>query len=117
MQNRINKSRRSFLFLNAISFSWVTAASVGAALGAVAFIRPSVRPAPEIQVPQAVVDARWEQMVSDIRGLADSFDGEVGIYIKDLRTGKTFRHNADRPFQSPGHGGPHGRSRSWSPQP
>lgn len=100
MNQRPPKSRRSFLFVNAVSFSWVIAASVGAALGAVVFIRPGLRPPPVPKIPAPVVDARWEQMVSNISSMAGTFDGDVGIYIKDLKTGRTFRHNDNRRFLS-----------------
>ncbi len=92
------KKRGSFLFLKAISFSWIFAASVGAALGAAVFMHPSIHPGPAVLPPAAIVDARWEHMIARISELTDGFDGEVGIYIKDLNTGRIYRHNDDRRF-------------------
>lgn len=49
----------------------------------------------------ASVDAsliRWNNMVSNITSMVSSYPGEVGLYIKDLRSGRTFYHNAERKF-------------------
>lgn len=98
MNDGLIKKRRSFLFLNAISFSWVFAASVGAALGAAVFMRPGLQAPTVTQAPATIIDARWEHMAARISELTGGFDGDVGIYIKDLNTGRTYRHNEDRRF-------------------
>ena len=45
-------------------------------------------------------DLRWTEMVSVLDREIDAYDGRVGVYIKDLRTGKTYERNADKPFVS-----------------
>lgn len=43
-------------------------------------------------------DSQWNEMVSNITQIAQTYNGEVGLYIKDLKTGRTFEHNADQRF-------------------
>jgi len=45
-------------------------------------------------------DPRWKEMVTTISTILDNYDGEVGVYIKDLKTGKVFEKNADQKFLS-----------------
>jgi beta-lactamase class A len=45
-------------------------------------------------------DLRWEGMISSLNERVSHFDGDVGIFIKDLRTGRTFEHNSNRRFLS-----------------
>lgn len=45
-----------------------------------------------------VSDARWDRMVQNIQGVAERYNGDVGILIKDLKTGRTFEYNVDRTF-------------------
>lgn len=45
-------------------------------------------------------DTRWVQMTGAIGDIVGSYDGEVGLYIKDLKTGRTFERNADQTFVS-----------------
>jgi beta-lactamase class A len=40
----------------------------------------------------------FEQVESELRTLVDGFNGDVGIYVKHLRTGKTIEINADTVF-------------------
>jgi len=55
---------------------------------------------------QAVLEAvgiqssQWREMSEDLSGLVASYEGEVGIYIKDLGTGRTIEMNADENFIS-----------------
>jgi beta-lactamase class A len=37
-------------------------------------------------------------MVSNITSVVSSYNGEVGLYIKDLKSGRTFYHNAEKRF-------------------
>ncbi len=43
-------------------------------------------------------DIQWDSMVKTINSVADEFDGDVGIYIKDLKTGQIYERRADQPF-------------------
>jgi len=43
-------------------------------------------------------DTQWREMVQAINGVTDSYDGEVGIYIKNIQTGQIFERNADQKF-------------------
>lgn len=49
---------------------------------------------------QSLHDPRWDQMISQITDRVDGYKGEVGLYIKDLRSGRTFERQADQPFVS-----------------
>jgi beta-lactamase class A len=44
------------------------------------------------------IDAKWDQMVANIQQTVNNYNGDVGIYIKDLKTGRTFEHNTDHTF-------------------
>jgi len=48
--------------------------------------------------PEVVRDARWDGMVGTISTMVDRYPGEVGLYIKDLKNGRSFEHNADQRF-------------------
>lgn len=41
---------------------------------------------------------RWNNMVSNITSTVSGYNGEVGLYIKDLKSGRTFHHNAEKKF-------------------
>ncbi len=43
-------------------------------------------------------DAAWDKMTSRLETMADHYPGRVGIYLKDLRTGRTWTHNPDDLF-------------------
>ena len=51
-------------------------------------------------VPIQADDRRWAQMIGSISGVISHYDGDVGLYIKDLKTGRTFEKDADKPFVS-----------------
>jgi beta-lactamase class A len=51
-----------------------------------------------IQVP--IQNDRWDEMVATLAPIVDNYEGDVGLYIKDLKTGHTFERNADKPFVS-----------------
>jgi beta-lactamase class A len=44
--------------------------------------------------------SRWLDFNERLRVLSDNYKAKVGIYIKDLKTGKTWEYNADRLFRS-----------------
>jgi beta-lactamase class A len=43
-------------------------------------------------------DLLWKKLETRVRGIADKFDGVMGVAILDLTDGRTFSHNADRVF-------------------
>jgi beta-lactamase class A len=45
-------------------------------------------------------DPRWTQVVASLEDVIHQYNGEVGLYLKDLKTGKTFEFNADERFAS-----------------
>lgn len=45
-------------------------------------------------------NTRWQEMCKSITEMAYDYDGDVAIYIKDLKSGKVFETHADRPFVS-----------------
>ena len=63
-----------------------------------------VRLAPPVEVKKTVdaplKDAEWLEMVASLEKASAAYPGHVGIYIKDLQTGKTWEYNADRLFPS-----------------
>jgi len=44
--------------------------------------------------------SRWDDFNEKLRTLADNYPARVGIYIKDLKTGRVWEYNADRLFRS-----------------
>lgn len=60
------------------------------------------RPQATFIIPTAeqIAEERWNETMAGIRQMVETYDGEVGLYIKDLNTGRTFEHNSDRPFIS-----------------
>ena len=45
-------------------------------------------------------DTNWEDMIETIEVSVGSYPGEVGIYIKDLKTGQVYERNSDDRFLS-----------------
>lgn len=45
-------------------------------------------------------DQRWEKMVNSVSETIGQYKGEVGLYIKDIETGRLFEYNSNRPFVS-----------------
>ena len=62
----------------------------------------SFEPQPETKkvVEAPLKDAEWQAMVLGLDKLSRAYRGRVGIYIKDLETGKTWDYNSDRLFPS-----------------
>lgn len=46
------------------------------------------------------VDERWLKLVANVSDASNRYGDDLAIYIKDLRTGQVFEHNADKPFVS-----------------
>lgn len=77
---------------------WAWASLVGATLAFFLFARP-LRTASAVTTPEpSLVDQRWDRMVASITERTSNYPGEVGIYIKDLSTGRTYELNSHRPF-------------------
>jgi len=47
-----------------------------------------------------LLDAKWTELEKDIRRSLLNFQGELGLVIKDFRTGRTILRDPDRPFPS-----------------
>src|SRR5581483_11161267 len=43
-------------------------------------------------------DEKWNRMISEIRQKADQYNGDVGVYIKNLKTGRAFEYHTDHTF-------------------
>ena|GEM_PF-860251 len=51
-------------------------------------------------VENPIKDGEWREMVVSLEELASAYSGHVGIYIKDMETGKIWEYNPDRLFPS-----------------
>lgn len=81
------------------SVSWWWAGLVFFLSGFYFFGRPSK--AVTMGVPAApAADSRWDRMVENVQNVAASYNGDVGVYIKDLKTGRTFEYHTDHTFIS-----------------
>jgi beta-lactamase class A len=75
--------------------SWMWAAGV---LGLFVFFL-AAKPKQQNVVEQTpAFDPTWGQMQQSLNDVADNYDGEVGIYIKNLKTGDVFEKHADQRF-------------------
>ena len=54
----------------------------------------------ELSSKNEVDKEKWEDLTLKLRSLCESYKGNVGIYLKDLRTGRTWEYNSDRLFIS-----------------
>src|SRR5262245_29803112 len=43
-------------------------------------------------------DQKWNQLISDIKMKAERYNGDVGIYLKDLKSGRVFEYRTDQTF-------------------
>lgn len=48
----------------------------------------------------AAEDAAWQDMVGDLNGQVSRYQGRVGIYLKDMKTGRVWTYHADDLFPS-----------------
>ncbi len=65
------------------------------------FVFVAVKPdknAAEDAAPTQVAEPSWLQMEAAISDAVQTYDGDVGVYIKNLKTGYVFERNADRQF-------------------
>jgi beta-lactamase class A len=78
--------------------SWWWTAPLLLILGILLFgkIRAQEPPPP----PALQNDEKWDRMVSDIRQKAEQYNGDVGVYIKSLKTGRVFEYHTDHTFVS-----------------
>ena len=59
---------------------------------------PKEEPKKIVEVP--IKDGEWQEMTSGLANVSASYRGNVGIYLKDIQTGKTWEYNPDRLFPS-----------------
>ncbi|OGR68423.1 MAG: hypothetical protein A2081_04605 [Elusimicrobia bacterium GWC2_61_19] len=59
---------------------------------------PAVDEKKQVEFP--IRDDEWTAMTGGLEKVSDAYRGRVGIYIKDLHTGKVWEYNADRLFPS-----------------
>ena len=84
-------------------FSLLLAAAGGAFVyytGASLIRSLAPQPEPRKVVEAPIKDAEWQAMVESLDKLSRSYRGRVGIYIRDLETGKTWAYNAEKLFPS-----------------
>ncbi len=58
------------------------------------------REPPRKVVESPLREAEWGELVSGLEKLSREYRGRVGIFIRDLETGRTWDYNADRKFPS-----------------
>jgi beta-lactamase class A len=51
-------------------------------------------------VDSPIRDEEWREMVSGLEKISGAYSGRVGIYLKDIHTGRVWEYNADRLFPS-----------------
>lgn len=51
-------------------------------------------------IENPINDAEWQTMVSGLEDLAYNYPSHVGVYLKDLNTGRIWEYNPDRLFPS-----------------
>jgi beta-lactamase class A len=59
---------------------------------------PSMSAAPQPEMHPEAHDAAWDKMTSALDALSSRYPGRVSIFIRDLKTGKTWMHNPDDLF-------------------
>lgn len=77
-----------------ISWWWIPPATVLVAMFLFGKARSHDIPAKT----QLQTDQKWERMVGEIRQKAEHYNGDVGVYIKNLKTGRAFEYNTDHTF-------------------
>lgn len=58
----------------------------------------TIGPAADLQQILSPQDAQWDSMIRELDNLATRYSGRVAIYIKDLKTGRTWMHHPDDLF-------------------
>ncbi len=59
---------------------------------------PTIGPAPTPTIAPDPRDVQWEEMTGELGKMATKYPGRVSIYLKDLKTGKTWMHHPDDLF-------------------
>lgn len=62
--------------------------------------RTSIGPAPVPSMSPHPRDVEWEKMTGSLGKMAERYPGRVAIYLKDMKTGRTWTHHADDLFPS-----------------
>lgn len=62
--------------------------------------RTSIGPAPVPTMSPHPRDVEWEKMTGSLGKMAERYPGRVAIYLKDMKTGRTWTHHADDLFPS-----------------
>ncbi len=60
----------------------------------------SIGPAPAPSMSPHPRDVQWEKMTGSLGRMAERYPGRVAIYLKDMKTGRTWTHHADDLFPS-----------------
>ena len=60
--------------------------------------RTTIGPAPAPSISPHPRDVQWETMTASLGKMAERYPGRVAIYLKDLKTGRTWTHHADDLF-------------------
>ena len=58
----------------------------------------TIGPAPAPSIAPHPRDVQWETMTGSLAKMAERYPGRVAIYLKDLKTGRTWTHHADDLF-------------------
>jgi beta-lactamase class A len=61
-------------------------------------VQTSIGPAPAPSMAPHPRDVQWETMTDSLAKMAERYPGRVAIYLKDLKTGRTWTHHADDLF-------------------
>jgi beta-lactamase class A len=64
------------------------------------YLRTKTGDEKKLQIKSYYDLSRWDDFNEKLRTLADNYPARVGIYIKDLKTGRVWEYNADRLFRS-----------------
>ena len=59
---------------------------------------PSIGPAPTPTIAPDPREVKWEMMTSELAKMAEKYPGRVAIYLKDLKSGRTWMHHPDDLF-------------------
>jgi beta-lactamase class A len=86
--------RKNKLHSQFSSFAWVVTATF-VVWGLLVFKKPAETKLNPVDMES---QTKWNHMVQDILLTVDSYQGNVGVYIKELKTGRTFEHNANKKF-------------------
>ncbi|MDP3542461.1 MAG: serine hydrolase [Elusimicrobiota bacterium] len=62
--------------------------------------RTSIGPAPAPSMSPHPRDVEWEKMTGSLAKMAERYPGRVAIYLKDMKSGRTWTHHADDLFPS-----------------